>query len=58
MSLIAIVVLGVVLGFAWRLLRLVFRVALLLALIAVIANYGSHLSQHGSPAPPTVHHRP
>ena len=58
MSLIAIAVLGIVLGFTWRLLRLAFRVALLLALIAAIANYGSQLSQHDHPAPPAVQHRP
>ena len=57
MSLIAIAVLGIVLGFTWRLLRLAFRVALLIALIAAIANYGSHLSQHAHPAPPAVQHR-
>jgi hypothetical protein len=57
MSLIAIVVLGIVLGFGWRLLRLAFRLALLLVLIAAIANYGSHLSQHDHPAPPAVQHR-
>jgi hypothetical protein len=56
-SLIAIVVLGIVLGVAWRLLRLAFRVALLIALIAAIANYGSHLPQHAHPAPPAVQHR-
>lgn len=54
MSLIAIVVLGIVLGSAWRLLRLAFPVALLLVLIAAITNYGLHLSQHGHPAPPAV----
>jgi hypothetical protein len=58
MSLIAILILGAVLGIAWRLLRLAFRVALLIALIAAIANYGSHLSQHGHPAPPAAQHRP
>ena len=58
MSLIAIAVLGIVLGFTWRLLRLAFRVALLIALIAAIANYGSHPSRHGHPAPPAVQHHP
>jgi hypothetical protein len=58
MSLIAIAVLGLVLGFTWRLLRLAFRVVLLIALIAAIANYGSHLPQHGHPAPPAVQHHP
>ena len=57
MSLIAILILGAVLGIAWRLLRLAFRVALLIALIAAIANYGSHLARHGHPAPPAVQHR-
>jgi hypothetical protein len=56
MSLIAIAVLGIVLGFTWRLLRLAFRVALLIALIAAIANYGSHLSRHAHPAPAVQHH--
>ena len=58
MSLIAIAVLGIVLGFTWRLLRLAFRIALLIALVAAIANYGSHLSQHTHPAQPAVQHRP
>jgi hypothetical protein len=58
MSLMAVVVLGIVIGLGWRLLRLAFRVALLLALIAAIANYGSQLSQHDHPAPPAVQHRP
>ena len=58
MSLIAIAVLGIVLGFTWRLLRLAFRGALLIALIAAIANYGSHLSGHAHPAPPAVQHHP
>lgn len=58
MSLIAILILGTVLGIAWRLLRLAIRVALLIALIAAIANYGSHLARHGHRAPPAVqHHR-
>ncbi|HEY2595270.1 MAG TPA: hypothetical protein VGK33_15360 [Chloroflexota bacterium] len=57
MSLIAILILGAVLGIAWRLLRLAFRVALLIALIAAIANYGSHLARHGHPAPRAVQHR-
>jgi hypothetical protein len=54
MSLIAILILGAVPGIAWRLVRLAVRVALLIALIAAIANYGSRLAQHGhtpSPAP-------
>jgi hypothetical protein len=58
MSLIAIAVLGIVLGFTWRLLRLAFRVALLIALIAAIANYGSQLSQHAHPAPHAMQHHP
>ena len=58
MSLIAIAVRGMVLGFTRRLLRLAFRIALLIALVAAIANYGSHLSQHTHPAPPAVQHRP
>ena len=57
MSLMAVVVLGIVIGLGWRLLRLAFRVALLIALIAAIANYGSHLPQHAHPAPPAVQHR-
>ena len=57
MSLIAIAVLGIV-PVTWRLLRLAFRIALLIALVAAIANYGSHLSQHTHPAPPAVQHRP
>jgi hypothetical protein len=57
MSLIAIVVLGVVLGFAWRLIGLAFRVALLIALTAAIASYGSHLSHRSHPAPPAVQQR-
>ena len=58
MSLIAIAVLGIVLGFTWRLLRLALRIALLIALVAAIANYGSHLSQDTHPARPAVQHRP
>jgi hypothetical protein len=57
MSLIAILILGAVLGVAWRLLRLAFRVALLIALIAAIANYGSHLARLGHPPPVAVQHR-
>jgi disulfide bond formation protein DsbB len=59
MSLIAILILGAVLGIAWRLVRLAVRVALLIALIAAIANYGSHLTQHNHPppAPPARHAR-
>ena len=39
MSLTAILILGAVLGIAWRLVRLAVGVALLIALIAAIANY-------------------
>lgn len=38
MSLIAIVVVGAVLGIVWRLVRLAVRVVLLLAVIALIAT--------------------
>ena len=57
MSLIAILIVGAVLGLAWRVLRLAFRVALLIALIAAIASYGSHLARRGHPPPPPVQHR-
>ena len=57
MSLVAILVFGLVIGVAWRLLRLAVRVALLIALLAAIANYGSHLARHGHPPPPAVQHR-
>lgn len=57
MSLIAILILGAVLGIVWRLLRLAVRVALLIALIAAIANYGSHLARRGHAAPPAVQRR-
>ena len=56
MSLIAILILGAVLGIAWRLVRLAVRVALLIALIAAIANYGSHLTQHNHAPPAPAQH--
>ena len=56
MSLIAILILGAVLSIAWRLVRLAVRVALLIALIAAIANYGSHLTQHNHPRPVPAQH--
>jgi hypothetical protein len=56
MSLIAILILGTVLGIAWRLVRLAVRVALLIALVALIANYGAHLTRHGHATPPAAQH--
>jgi hypothetical protein len=55
MSLIAILVVGAALGIVWRLIGLAVRVVLLIALIALIASYGSHLARHHSP-PPSAHH--
>lgn len=56
MSLIAILVAGAALGIVWRLVRLATRIALLIALIALLANYGSHLaSGHRHTPPPSAH---
>ena len=51
MSLIAILVVGSALGLVWRLIGLAVRVVLLIALIALIASYGSHLARHDRPPP-------
>ena len=43
--LIAILVAVTVLGVVWRLVRVALRIVLMIALIALIANYGSRLAQ-------------
>lgn len=56
MSLGAILVFGLVIGVGWRLARLAVWVALLIALLALIANYRSHLAQHGHTPPAGTQH--
>jgi hypothetical protein len=52
-SLVAIVVVAVVLTVAGRLVRLAVRVALLLALIALVVSYGPHAARPRRTAPRT-----
>jgi len=55
MSLLAILVVGAAIGIVWRLARLVVRVVLLIVLVALIANYGSHLAQDRHALPRVIH---
>ena len=56
MSLATILVLGLVIGVAWRLVRLAVRIVLLIALLVLIANYGSHLARHSHTSAPGTQH--
>ena len=53
MSLVAIVVLVLMLSAAGRLVHLAVRIALLIALIALVASYGTHAAgRRGRAVPP------
>ena len=55
MSLITILVVGVLLSVAWRVIHVVIRIALLIALIALIAHFaGEHANGGRTPTPPTA----
>ncbi len=54
MSLLVILMLALVLAVAGRLARFGVRIALLIALIALVVNYGSDVARrHGRPSPST-----
>lgn len=55
MSLITILAAGALLSIAWRVLHFVIRIALLIALIALITHYAGQHANHGrTPTPPTA----